>query len=47
MELDCPECKNKVPFEGLVLRLNTLNFEALKIKCFKFKERETKIQRSL
>lgn len=41
MELNCPYCQNKVPFEGLVLRIDNLDFEAYKIKCFAFKQHES------
>ena len=43
MEKNDPICKNKVPFEGVVLRIDNDEFaEAFKLKCAKFlsKERE-------
>lgn len=43
MEKNDPICKNKVPFEGIVLRIDNDEFaEAFKLKCGKFlsKERE-------
>lgn len=43
MEKNDPICKNKVPFEGIVLRIDNDEFaEAFKLKCAKFlsKERE-------
>lgn len=43
MEKNDPICKNKVPFEGIVLRIDNDEFaEAFKLKCQKFlsKERE-------
>lgn len=43
-EKDCIMCSNKVPEEGIVLRIeNSLtHFEAYKLKSFSFLERETK-----
>ena len=43
-EKDCYVCKNKVPEEGIVLRLSEKldKFEALKLKSFKFLEKESK-----
>lgn len=42
IEKDCYLCKNKVSFEGIVLRkLDTLGFEAYKLKSFNFLKRET------
>jgi hypothetical protein len=43
MEKNCPLCKNKVPFEGIVLRIdNDDKAEAFKLKSYKFIEREKK-----
>lgn len=43
LEKDCYICKNRVPFEGIVVRkLDTLDFEAYKLKSFLFLERESK-----
>jgi hypothetical protein len=42
MEKDCELCKNKVPAEGIVLRVEDINYEAYKLKSFRFRERETK-----
>lgn len=43
LEKDCYICKNRVPFEGVVVRkLDTLDFEAYKLKSFLFLERESK-----
>lgn len=39
---DCDFCKNKVPSEGIVLRVEGLKPEAFKLKNFRFLERETK-----
>lgn len=37
MEQDCPYCKNKVPFEGVVIRFEGRNlYDAFKLKCKKF-----------
>lgn len=42
-EKDCFMCINKVPEEGIVLRRESLfNFEAYKLKSFRFLEKETK-----
>ena len=43
-EKDCYICKNKVPEEGIVLRLSEKldKFEAFKLKSFKFLEKESK-----
>ena len=44
LENNCPYCKNIVPFEGIVIRrLDTLDFEAYKLKSTAFLERETKL----
>lgn len=43
LERDCWMCNNKVPAEGVVLRLERLDFEAYKHKSFAFYERETKL----
>ena len=42
LEKDCHICKNKVPTEGVVIRMDQMNFEAYKLKSLKFYERETK-----
>ncbi len=39
---DCQFCATKVPAEGIVLRLEGLKPEALKLKAFRFLEHETK-----
>lgn len=36
MEKDSPHCKNKVPHEGLVIKLGDNLSRAFKLKCFKF-----------
>lgn len=42
-EKDCFMCKNKVPEEGVVVRIDGLDFEAYKQKSNRFYERETKL----
>lgn len=43
-EKDCYICNNKVPEEGIVLRIESyINFESYKLKSFSFLERETKL----
>lgn len=42
MEKDCELCENKVPAEGLVVRIEGLECDAYKLKSFKFREHETK-----
>lgn len=42
MEKDCDICKNKVPAEGFVLRIEGPIYDAYKLKSFRFRERETK-----
>lgn len=41
-EKNCFMCKNKVPEEGCVIRIDDLKFEAYKVKSVLFNERETK-----
>lgn len=36
MEENSPECINKVPHEGLVIKIENMKSEAFKLKCFKF-----------
>lgn len=43
MEEDCEFCKNKVPAEGIVVRVESLGYDAFKLKSFKFRERESKM----
>ncbi len=40
MEENSPECTNKVPQEGIVIRKESMRSEAWKVKCFKFLGRE-------
>ncbi len=42
MEELCYMCKEKVPAEGLVVRLEVPQYDAYKLKSFRFRERETK-----
>lgn len=41
-EMDCPNCVNKVPREGVILRKEGVEFEAYKLKSNRFLEGETK-----
>lgn len=43
LEKDCDICVNKVPAEGIVVRPERGEFEAYKLKSFRFKEVETKM----
>jgi len=44
MEKNCPFCVNKVPFEGIVLRIDDDDIaEAFKLKTKKFQKREAKL----
>jgi hypothetical protein len=43
MEQDCELCKNKVPAEGFVLRIEGEEYDAYKLKSFRFREHETKM----
>lgn len=36
MECDSPDCNNKVPHEGIVIKVENMKSEAFKLKCFKF-----------
>ena len=36
MELDSPHCNNKVPHEGLVIKIDDGVARAFKLKCFRF-----------
>lgn len=42
MEKDCELCVNKVPAEGIVVRIEGLDYNAYKLKSFRFREHETK-----
>jgi tRNA-binding EMAP/Myf-like protein len=41
LEKDCDICKNKVPAEGIVIRLESDTYEAFKHKSFRFKKLES------
>ena len=40
MECDSPECSNKVPHEGLVIKIDNMKPAAFKLKCFRFLNKE-------
>jgi hypothetical protein len=42
MEMDDPDCENKVPFEGIIIRKETVGIEVYKLKCFTFLGMECK-----
>lgn len=42
MECESPTCNNKVPHEGLVIKIENSLSEAYKLKCIKFLESESK-----
>ena len=42
MEMNSPSCNNKVPHEGLVIKIENMKSEAFKLKCFKFLDKEGK-----
>jgi hypothetical protein len=42
LEKDCVLCRNNVPDEGIVLRIENPNTEAFKLKSFRFLQKETK-----
>jgi hypothetical protein len=42
MECDSPTCDNKVPHEGVVIKIENMKSEAFKLKCFKFLDKEGK-----
>ena len=42
MELNSPSCSNKVPHEGIVIKMENMKSEAFKLKCFKFLDKEGK-----
>lgn len=41
LEMNCPFCKNRVPAEGVVLRIDGITFEAYKLKSKRFLTRES------
>lgn len=40
MECNSPDCKNKVPHEGVVIKKDIMEPHAYKLKCFKFLDKE-------
>ena len=42
MECNSPTCANKVPHEGVVIKMENMKSEAFKLKCFKFLDKEGK-----
>ena len=42
MECNSPICANKVPHEGIVIKIENMKSEAFKLKCFKFLDAEGK-----
>lgn len=40
MELDSPDCNNKVPNEGIVIKIDNMKSVAFKLKCFRFLNKE-------
>lgn len=42
MEMNSPECNNKVPHEGVVIKINDSVPRAFKLKCFSFLNNEAK-----
>ena len=40
MELNSPECLNKVPHEGVVIKIENGRSAAFKLKCFRFLDKE-------
>lgn len=43
MEKDSPHCKNKVPHEGLVIKIENGLSQAFKLKCFRFLNKEQEL----
>lgn len=42
MERTSPSCDNKVPHEGIVVKIENMRSEAFKLKCFRFLNTEGK-----
>lgn len=42
MEQNSPDCNNKVPHEGLVIKIDNMKSAAFKLKCFAFLNKEQK-----
>jgi hypothetical protein len=40
MEQLSPDCNNKVPQEGIVIKIEDMRSRAWKLKCFKFLKKE-------
>mgnify|MGYP003292050011 CR=1 FL=1 len=40
MEMDSPDCNNKVPHEGIVIKKESMRSEAVKLKCFNYLNKE-------
>lgn len=40
MEKNSPHCNNKVPHEGLVIKIDNMRSAAFKLKCFAFLNKE-------
>ena len=43
LEKECKICCNKVPDEGIVLRIENLDIEPFKLKSFLFKQYESRV----
>lgn len=43
MECDSPDCNNKVPHEGIVIKVENMKSEAAKLKSFRFLDKEQAI----
>lgn len=43
MELDSPHCHNKVPHEGVVIKIDDGITRAFKLKCFRFLNKEQEL----
>lgn len=43
MEMDSPHCINKVPHEGLVIKIDDGVTRAFKLKCFRFLNKEQEL----
>ena len=42
MEEKSPSCKNKVPHEGIVIKIENMKSQAFKLKCFAFLDKKQK-----
>lgn len=43
MEMDSPHCVNKVPHEGVVIKIDDGITRAFKLKCFRFLNKEQEL----